>query len=87
ARARAEAAQAEAKAEAFKQYQEAAVVDMVLQRLPQVAEAVAEPLLGARRVTLVADGSGAIGVSKLPQEILEVVTQLPVTIQALTNVT
>ena len=36
ARARAEAAQAEAKAAAFAQFREAAVVDLVLQRLPQV---------------------------------------------------
>lgn len=35
-RARAEAAAAAAKAEAFGQFQDAAVVDLVLQRLPQV---------------------------------------------------
>ncbi|NXY89444.1 FLOT1 protein, partial [Alcedo cyanopectus] len=87
ARARAEAAQAAAKAEAFAQFQEAAVVDMVLQRLPQVAEAVAQPLLGTRRVTLVAGGSGDIGVSRLPGEILDVVTRLPTAIEALTGVT
>uniref|UniRef100_A0A8D0G0D9 Flotillin n=2 Tax=Strigidae TaxID=30459 RepID=A0A8D0G0D9_STROC len=86
ARARAEAAQTAAKAEAFGQYQEAAVVDMVLQRLPQVAEAVAQPLLGTRRVTLVAGGSGDIGVSRLPGEILDVVTRLPATVEALTGV-
>uniref|UniRef100_A0A8B9SHX4 Flotillin n=1 Tax=Anas platyrhynchos TaxID=8839 RepID=A0A8B9SHX4_ANAPL len=71
ARARAEAAQTEAKAEAFGQFREAAVVDMVLQRLPQVAEAVAQPLLGTRRVTLV---------------ILDVVTRLPAAVEALTGV-
>ncbi|NWU88486.1 FLOT1 protein, partial [Upupa epops] len=86
ARARAEAVQTAAKAKAFSQYQEAAVVDMVLQRLPQVAEAVAQPLLGTRRVTLVAGGSGDIGVSRLPGEILDVVTHLPGAIEALTGV-
>ncbi|NXG46452.1 FLOT1 protein, partial [Psilopogon haemacephalus] len=86
AKARAEAAQTQAKAEAFSRYQEAAVVDMVLQRLPQVAEAVAQPLLGTRRVTLVAGGEGALGVSRLPEEILEVVTKLPAAVEALTGV-
>ncbi|NXX85695.1 FLOT1 protein, partial [Urocolius indicus] len=85
AKARAEAAQTAAKAEAFGRYQEAAVVDMVLQRLPQVAEAVAQPLLGTSRVTLVAAGSGAVGVSRLPGEILDVVTRLPGAVQALTS--
>ncbi|NXR11782.1 FLOT1 protein, partial [Semnornis frantzii] len=53
----------------------------------QVAEAVAEPLLGTRRVTLVASGgSGELGVSRLPTEILEVVTKLPAAVEALTGV-
>ncbi|XP_033928339.1 flotillin-1 isoform X1 [Melopsittacus undulatus] len=86
ARARAEAAQAAAKAEAFGQYQDAAVVEMVLQRLPQAAEAVAQPLLGTRRVTLVAGATGAVGVSRLPGEVLDVVTRLPSAIEALTGV-
>ncbi|NWS50184.1 FLOT1 protein, partial [Probosciger aterrimus] len=86
ARARAEAAQAAAKAEAFGQYREAAMVEMVLQRLPQAAEAVAQPLLGTRRVTLVAGASGDVGVSRLPGEVLDVVTRLPSAIEALTGV-
>ncbi|NXV83118.1 FLOT1 protein, partial [Atlantisia rogersi] len=77
------ATRAAAKAEAFGQYRDAAVVDMVLQRLPQVAEAVAQPLLGTRRVTLVAGASGDIGVSRLPGEILDLVTRLPGAVQAL----
>nr|XP_054506977.1 flotillin-1 isoform X6 [Agelaius phoeniceus] len=81
-RARAEAAAAAAKAEAFGQFQDAAVVDLVLQRLPQVAEAVAQPLLGTRRVTLVG-GSGAVGVAKIPSEILDLVTRLPGAVGAL----
>uniref|UniRef100_A0A8D2P7B2 Flotillin n=1 Tax=Zosterops lateralis melanops TaxID=1220523 RepID=A0A8D2P7B2_ZOSLA len=81
-RARAEAAAAAAKAEAFGQFQDAAVVEMVLQRLPQVAEAVAQPLLGTRRVTLVG-GSGDVGVAKIPSEILDLVTRLPGAVGAL----
>ncbi|NXJ28073.1 FLOT1 protein, partial [Dicrurus megarhynchus] len=81
-RARAEAAAAAAKAEAFGQFQDAAVVDLVLQRLPQVAEAVALPLQAARRVTLVGS-SGAVGVAKIPAEILDLVTRLPGAVGAL----
>ncbi|NXD46499.1 FLOT1 protein, partial [Copsychus sechellarum] len=71
-RARAEAAAVAAKAEAFGQFQDAAVV----------AEAVAQPLLGARRVTLVG-GSGDVGVAKIPSEILDLVTRLPGAVGAL----
>lgn len=46
----------------------------------------AQPLLGTRRVTLVAGGSGDIGVSRLPGEILDVVTRLPAAVEALTGV-
>ncbi|NXJ86249.1 FLOT1 protein, partial [Trogon melanurus] len=52
----------------------------------QVAEAVAQPLLGTRRVTLVAGGSGDVGVARLPGEILDVVTRLPAAVEALTGV-
>ncbi|NXX38589.1 FLOT1 protein, partial [Tricholaema leucomelas] len=52
----------------------------------QVAEAVAQPLLGTRRVTLVSGGSGDLGVSRLPTEILEVVTKLPTAVEALTGI-
>ncbi|NWV38919.1 FLOT1 protein, partial [Grantiella picta] len=48
----------------------------------QVAEAVAQPLLGTRRVTLVG-GSGDIGVAKIPAEILDLVTKLPAAVGAL----
>ncbi|NWH80393.1 FLOT1 protein, partial [Piaya cayana] len=54
---------------------------------PQVAEAVAQPLLGTRRVTLVAGGSGEVGVARLPGEVLDVVTRLPAAVEALTGVT
>ncbi|NWH62315.1 FLOT1 protein, partial [Geococcyx californianus] len=86
ARAQAEAAQTAAKAEAFANYRDAAVVDMVLQKLPQVAEAVAQPLLGTRRVTLVATGPGDLGVARLPGEVLDVITRLPAAVEALTGV-
>ncbi|NWX01592.1 FLOT1 protein, partial [Caloenas nicobarica] len=86
-RSQADAAQAAAKAEAFARYPEAAVVDMVLQRLPQVAEAVAQPLLGTRRVTLVGAASGPVGVARIPSEILDVVSRLPGAIEAVAGVT
>lgn len=50
--------------------------------LGQVAEAVAQPLLGTRRVTLVG-GSGDVGVAKIPSEILDLVTRLPGAVGAL----
>ncbi|KAK2511626.1 flotillin-1-like protein, partial [Columba guinea] len=86
-RSQADAAQAAAKAEAFARYPEAAVVDMVLQRLPQVAEAVAQPLLGTRRVTLVGAATGPVGVARIPTEILDVVSRLPGAIEAVAGVT
>ncbi|NWQ72650.1 FLOT1 protein, partial [Neopipo cinnamomea] len=78
-RARAEAAAAAAKAEAFGQFREAAVLEMALQRLPQVAGAVAQPLSGTRRVTVVAAGGPGtpLGLSRIPAEILELVARLP----------
>merc|ERR1712176_200362 len=55
-KAKAEAEQMRKKAEAWKMYQDAAMVDMVLNCLPKVAAEVAAPLTKAKKVTMVSSG-------------------------------
>merc|ERR1711990_663686 len=71
--AEAEAEQMRKKAEAWKMYQDAAMVDMVLNCLPKVAAEVAAPLTKTKKVTMVSSGGGEIGAAKLTGEVLDVV--------------
>merc|ERR1712130_893958 len=75
-KAKAEAEQMRKKAEAWKLYQDAAMVDMVLETLPKIAAEVAAPLTNAKKITLVATG-GEIGAAKITGEVMEVVSRLP----------
>lgn len=86
AKAKAEAEQMVKKAAAFKEYQEAALVDMVLDMLPKVAAEIAAPLAQTRKVTMVSMGKGDIGAAKLTGEILEVMERMPSVVENITGV-
>ncbi|CAK8679976.1 flotillin-1-like [Clavelina lepadiformis] len=86
AKATAEAEQMVKKADAWKEYQEAAMVDMVLATLPKVAAEVAAPLSNAKKVTMVTSGKGDVGAAKLTGEVLDVVAKLPLMVENLTGI-
>ena len=52
------------KADAFKEYREAAMVDMMLKVLPQVAAEISGPISQANKITMIASGDGAIGANR-----------------------
>ena len=60
AKSRAEAQQMEMKAAAWAEYKEAALVDMMLKVLPEVAREVSTPMLGTKKITMVATGDNLI---------------------------
>ncbi|KAG9344968.1 hypothetical protein JZ751_009508 [Albula glossodonta] len=86
AKGRAEAEQMAKKAEAFQQYQEGAMVDMLLEKLPLMAEEISKPLSAAQKVTMVSSGGSEVGAAKLTGEVLDIMTRLPQTVEKLTGV-
>lgn len=85
AKGRAEAEQLTMKADAYKYYKDAAVVEMLLDVLPKVAAEVAAPLAQTKKMTMVSTG-GEIGAAKLTTEILETVLRMPQLISTLTGI-
>ncbi len=65
ARGLAEAEAMEKKAEAYKKYTGAAVAEMLINVLPEVAEQIAKPLSAIDKVTVIDSGSGDSGVSSI----------------------
>lgn len=86
AKAKAEAEQMAKKADAWKEYGEAAKVAMVLEVMPRVAAECSAPLLNCRNIKVVATGDGAIGASRLTGEIVDIMGKLPEIIEKNTGV-
>jgi flotillin len=75
------------KADSFKQYNEAAVIQMIVQILPELAAKVSEPLSKTDKMVIVNSGNGVGGgASKLTGEVSQILSQLPPVIEGLTGI-
>merc|ERR1711879_693585 len=86
ARAKSEAEKMAKKADAWKEYKEAAMLDMMLESMPKIAAEIAAPLSQARKISMVSDGSGEIGAAKLTGEVLTIMQSVPGLVKNLTGV-
>ncbi|MCE9581078.1 MAG: flotillin family protein [Planctomycetes bacterium] len=86
AKGEAEALAMTRKAAAWSQYNEAAVMQMLIEKLPEVVRAVAEPLGKTDKITIISTGGEGIGASRVTQDVINVVAQLPPLIQSLSGV-
>lgn len=82
----AEAEATRQKAEAWKEYTQAAILQQLLDKLPEVAAAVSEPLSKTDRIVVIGGGENGAGASKITQDVTNIMAQLPATIEALTGI-
>jgi flotillin len=74
------------KAEAFQEYNQAAVVDKLITGLPEVVRALSEPLSKVDKVTIVSTGGdGAAGAYKLTGDVTKIAAQVPALFEALSG--
>jgi flotillin len=75
------------KADSFKQYNEAAVIEMIIRILPEVAGKISEPLSKTEKMVIINSGNGVGGgASKLTGDVTQIVAQLPPIIESLTGI-
>src|SRR5437773_5989146 len=75
------------KADSFKQYNQAAVVEMIIRILPELAGKISEPLAKTERMVIINSGNGVGGgASKLTGDVTQIVAQLPPVIESLTGI-
>ncbi len=87
AQGKATASAMQAKAESFKQYNEAAVIEMIVRILPEVAGKVSEPLSKLDKMVIINSGNGpGGGASKLTGDVTQIIAQLPPVIESLTGI-
>ncbi|MBN1318625.1 MAG: hypothetical protein JXA42_24300 [Anaerolineales bacterium] len=82
----AEAEAMEKKAAAWQQYNQAAIIQQLVEALPKIAEAIALPLAQTDRMVIINSGESGGGASKLTADINQVIAQVPATLEALTGV-
>ena len=74
------------KAEAFQEYNQAAVFDKLITGLPDVVRALSEPLSKVDKVTIVSTGGdGAAGAYKLTGDVTKIAAQVPALFEALSG--
>ncbi|CAC5417343.1 unnamed protein product [Mytilus coruscus] len=86
AKAKAEAEQMAKKADAWKDYQDAAMVDMILETLPKIAAEISAPLTNCKKITMVSSGKGPVGASKVAGEVLDIMEKIPHVVESLTGI-
>ena len=75
------------KAEAWQEYNQAAIIEQLIDGLPQVAEAIAMPLAQTERIVIISNGGdGGAGASKVTRDVTDIIAQVPETVKALTGV-
>ncbi len=75
------------KAESFKQYNEAAVIEMIVKVMPDIAGKISEPLSKTEKIVIINSGSGpGGGASKLTGDITQIISQLPPVLESLIGV-
>jgi flotillin len=75
------------KAAAFQQYNQAAVIDIMMRILPEVAGKISEPLSKMERMVIINNGNGVGGgASKLTGDVTAIISQLPPLLESLTGI-
>jgi flotillin len=79
------------KASAWQQYNQAAIIQQLIDALPQIAAAVSAPLAKTERIAIISTGGGdgnggGMGASRLTADVANIITQIPETVAALTGI-
>jgi flotillin len=83
----AEARAMNVKAEAYQEYNQAAVYDKLITGLPEVVKALTSPLANVDKITVVSTGNGdGAGMSKVTGDITKIAAQVPALFEALSGV-
>jgi flotillin len=74
------------KAEAYQEYNQAAVVDKLITGLPEVVRAMSQPLSNVDKITIVSTGNGtSAGASKITGDMAQIAAQVPALFESLSG--
>jgi len=74
------------KAQAWEKYNQAAVLEMYLKTLPDLARAISEPLSKVDKIVVISGGDKSLGTTKITAQVAEILAQMPDVVKSLTGV-
>lgn len=77
------------KAESWKEYTQAAVIQQLLDKLPEIAAAISAPLAKTERIVVInnsGDEKSATGAAKVTRDVTQIISEVPATVEALTGI-
>ena len=75
------------KAESFKEYNQAAIIELIVRAMPEIAAQISAPLAKTEKMVIINSGNGpGGGASKLTGDVTTILSQLPPVLEALTGV-
>ncbi len=80
-----EAATMDKKAASWKNYNEAAIIELLIDKFPEIARAVSEPLAKMDKMVVVSTDPDGGGAARVTQDITKIITQLPPVVESLTG--
>lgn len=83
----AEAEAMQKRAEAYKEYGEAAILELLVEKLPEIASAIAQPLSQTEKIVIMDQGSsdGSGGAAKIPGYVNHIAGMVPEIVETLTG--
>jgi flotillin len=82
----AEAKAMNVKAEAYQDYNQAAVIDKLISNMPEIVKALASPLANVDKITIVSTGNGdAAGMNKITGDVAAMAAQIPALFETLSG--
>ena len=82
----AEAKAMNVKAEAYQEYNQAAVIDKLIGNMPEIVKALASPLANVDKITVVSTGNGnAAGLNKITGDVASMAAQIPALFETLSG--
>ena len=74
------------KADSFKEYNQAAIIQLIVEALPQIAGQISAPLAKTEKMIIISGGGPGGGASKLTGDITTILSQLPPVLESLTGI-
>ena len=81
----AEAKAMNVKAEAYQEWNQAAVVDKLISSMPEIVRALAAPLANVDKITIVSTGEGSSGMNKITGDMTKIAAQIPALFETLSG--
>lgn len=74
------------KADAWRAYNEAAITQTFIEKLPEIAAAISAPLAKTQQIVIVSTGGESAGADKITKDVTNIIAQLPPIVEAMTGI-